>query len=131
MSSKKQLQIEKDKRINAERREKYTKEKYLLETKDFEKSDHADFKVMFDNIDENLLNPDMKIFWQVQHILQTQILKATDGTQSKYCIWLTIQPNTATALNKLEHCISSCKMKCVSEHKNVWCCGSNLPQTHC
>ena len=66
------LQIEKDKRITAERREKYTKEKYLLETKDFEKSDHADFKVMFENIDENLLNPDMKIFWQVQHdILQT------------------------------------------------------------
>ena len=66
------LQIEKDKRITAERREKYTKEKYFLGTKDFEKSDHEDFKVMFANIDENLLNPDMKIFWQVQHdILQT------------------------------------------------------------
>jgi hypothetical protein len=46
------LQIEKEKRINTERREKY-KEKYSLETKDFNKSDHADFKVLFDNIDEH------------------------------------------------------------------------------
>jgi hypothetical protein len=65
------LQIEKEKRINTERREKY-KEKYSLETKDFNKSDHADFKVLFDNIDEHSLDPDMKIFWQVQHdILKT------------------------------------------------------------
>lgn len=66
------LQIEKEKRINSERREKYTKEKYFLETKDFNNSDHEDFKVMFDSIDENSLNPEMKIFWQVQHdVLQT------------------------------------------------------------
>ena len=71
---------------------------------------------MFENFDESLINPDMKIFWQVYNL---QILKATDGTQSKYCIWLTIQLNTATELNKLEYCISSCKIKCVSVYKNV------------
>ena len=67
------VHIEKEKRIRAEKREDYAKEKLLTETKVFNESDHSDFKVMFDNLEENSLNLDMKIFWHVQHdILQTR-----------------------------------------------------------
>lgn len=66
------LHEEKKRRTNAERREKYVKDKLLSEMKVFQASDHSDFRIMFDNIDESSLDPEMKLFWEVQRdILQT------------------------------------------------------------
>ena len=76
------LQVEKKARVNAERREKYAKEKVLSEMKMFNQDDHSDFKCMFDKIDESSIDPELKFFWEVQRdIIATS--KATDGILSK------------------------------------------------
>lgn len=58
------LQEEKNKRRNAERREKYLREKINKEMKTFDLEDHKDFTNMFRMVEAGKLNPEMKLFWE-------------------------------------------------------------------
>ena len=60
------LQEEKRKRKNAEQREQCLRDKIYSGMQCFDEADNEDFRTMFDMIDENQLNPDMKLFFEVQ-----------------------------------------------------------------
>ncbi|CAB4043602.1 Hypothetical predicted protein, partial [Paramuricea clavata] len=63
---KKKLQEEQNRRRNAERRLNYMKDKMENEMKSFTDEDHIDFLHMFQKVDQDTLNEDMKIFWEAQ-----------------------------------------------------------------
>lgn len=63
---KKKLQEEQTRRRNTERRLKYLKDKVENEMKSFGEDDHKDFLHMFQQVDRESLDEDMKIFWEAQ-----------------------------------------------------------------
>ena len=60
------LQEEKRKRKNAEQREQCLRDKIYSGMQCFDEADNEDFRTMSDIKDENQLNPDMKLFFEVQ-----------------------------------------------------------------
>jgi hypothetical protein len=60
------LHEEKVRRVNAERRVNYWKDKIENEMKTFVMEDHNDFLQMFQNVQKDSLDDDMKVIWEAQ-----------------------------------------------------------------
>lgn len=60
------LNHERTRRINAERRQNYLRDKINQEMKNFDEEDHKDFSYMFQRINKRSVSEDMKIFWEEQ-----------------------------------------------------------------
>lgn len=64
-----QLKLERQARLNAEKRERYWREKFEAECIEMEHDDHADFAKMFDGVGDNVPDSMASLWEQQQNLL--------------------------------------------------------------